>query len=432
MSNLPDPYCIRAEDKALADALAAIGIKTELIFPEDDDLLGNYANVQREHRGHYYTCDECGAPLLVRRDPLYDFGVALKAREVLQNPCPRCSGAFTKAFIQFEGGPDSRLFEKLMGSQRIASKLRIRLQKSAGFIGHIVRPREHRGGAAHQVRTPVMSLLGLLMGLSEGARQNVYYPGRTYVKNFQEITPHLKGYVRSQKATYCFRNGLTKLVFPSASENFREGIAAAINTLSLVTRLHGAAIVVGRFLRIDEEKQPGKRLLTLADNEDAKLIVDNELWASLCQSFGEPKIPGNGHTMESLVIAIVTRDGEELRIKDAAWIRTNRYGILTLSDYEHATVEALISLGYKFFKPQQLHLRFGKEALLVDVLVFPNAGPFVLEVDPNSSNAEPRKQLRNSRLTKGDVPFHSYDPVRHSDLRYILPPGIGPWWPGVA
>jgi hypothetical protein len=432
MSNLPDPYCIRAEDKILADALRAIGIKSELIFPEDDDLLANYANVQRQHRGHYYTCDECGAPLLVRIDPLYGYGVALKAREIIQNPCPRCSGAFTKAFIQFEGGPDSRLFEKLMGSQRIASKLRLRLAKSAGLIGLIARPRKIRDGAVHHHRAAVMSLLGLLLGLSEGARHNGYYPGRPYVKDFPEITPHLKGYVCSQKAAYCFRSGLTKLVFPSASENLRECVAAAMNTLSLVAKLQGAALVVGRFLRIEEQKGSGKRLLILADSQDVKLVVENDLWASLCQSFGEPKIPGNGHTMESLVIAIVTRDGEELRVKDAAWIRTNRYGILTLSDYEHATVEALISLGYKFFKPQQLHLRFGKEALLVDVLVFPNTGPFVLEVDPNSSNAEPRKQLRNSRLTKGDVPFHSYDPVRHSDLRYILPPDIGPWWPGAV
>jgi Domain of unknown function(DUF2779) len=46
--------------------------------------------------------------------------------------------------------------------------------------------------------------------------------------------------------------------------------------------------------------------------------------------------------------------------------------------------------------------------------------------------AEIRCQLRNSRFTRGDVSFHSYDPSRHSDLRYILPPGIGPWWPRAA
>jgi len=69
--------------------------------------------------------------------------------------------------------------------------------------------------------------------------------------------------------------------------------------------------------------------------------------------------------------------------------------------------------------------------MLVDFLISSPAGPFVLEVDPGSSaRLERRKRIRNDRFAEASVPVISYDPGSESaDIRFVLPPGMGPWAP---
>ncbi|HEY1793339.1 MAG TPA: hypothetical protein VGG34_10510 [Opitutaceae bacterium] len=267
------------------------------------------------------------------------------------------------------------------------------------------------------------------MDLTEAALLNLHYPGRLYVKDFDEITPYLRKYTRNLKATYTSRNLLEKLVFPTPGEDFKDHTAGSMAILSPEPNLRGASIVIGRFLSVSHPDRSGDRSLSLADTGDSKLLVGSVHWECLCTSFGAPKIPDAGHTQESLVIAYVKRENAEMRVADIAWMTSNRNGILTLSDYEHRTAEALILLGYKFFKPQNLHFRFGTEAMLVDFIVHSATGPFVLEEDPHNSFFELRKLHRNSRFEKENVSFLSHDGARYPDLRYSLPSGVGPWSP---
>jgi len=198
---------------------------------------------------------------------------------------------------------------------------------------------------------------------------------------------------------------------------------------SNILTLSGMALVVGRIFRV--KKRAAMRMVSLTYMRELRLEIDDELWGELCESFGKPEVPDRKHAVESLLIAVVERDQTKLRVKEAAWMRTNCNGILSLSDYEAVTVEGLISGGHKFLKPQHLHLRFGKHAMLVDFLVSSPNGPFVLEVDPHdSSRIEPRKKLRNQRFEEAKVSFISYNPAaKHPDIRYALPPGFGPWRP---
>ncbi len=432
MNNLPYLYSVGADDQRLAAALRASGNKTELIFPEDDSLLEQFAKVQRRNSGSYYQCRFCSAQLVARRNPASGYGFATKARSAIENPCSRCSGIHTSKLIAFDSSPSSGLFDKLVNSRQAANRARLRLKKAVRFIAHLSKTSRSTGNEARGLGTSTISLAGLLLNLTEGANLSVNFPERDYVKNFQEITPYLEAHIRAIGSSYELDRGRDRLVFPSATKDFDEIVSAAIDVPSLNGDLQGTAFVIGRIFRVDEDKETGDRYLTFTHMRAARLFVPHSLWLELCKSFGEPKMPVEGHTVESLAIAQVVRDGGRLRVREAAWIRTNRYGILSLSDYEHETAEALIKSGYKFIKSQSQYLRFGTEAMLVDFLVFLETGTVVLEEDPSGSVDEPRKKLRDLRFKKAGVSYLSHDGARYSDLRYCFPPGLGPWWPGAS
>jgi hypothetical protein len=428
-SHSTDGLVLEALDDVLVEGLRAAGIKTRLTLPSDHPLLKCYATIQRVHPGHFYRCQECGAERIARICPHRRFGTALRPRSWPDKPCGRCARPGFRPPIRFVGGPGSKLFEQLADIPHQTLRLRLKPSNLAGLAQRPHMPGGPARARSQRARRAANSLLGFLMGLTERAKLNHYWAGRPYVTDFPQIAPFLSRQVAKMRIGRPLGSTLDKLVFPARGMDFKGAVRTAANFPGSLEGLNGRALVVGRLFRV--ENRAGKRLVTLTHMGPARLVVGEELWNNSCKSFGEPKEPDKGHAVESIVIALVEFDGGNLLVREAAWARTNRNGILSLSDYEHMAVEGLISLSCEFFKPQHVHLRFGTHAMLVDFLVASPMGPFVLEVDPSgSARNERRKRQRNERFAKANVPIVSYDPgSEHSDIRYAVPPDMGPWCP---
>ena len=209
-----------------------------------------------------------------------------------------------------------------------------------------------------------------------------------------------------------------KLVFPECASDFRSSLLDAVSSPTTQPTLTGKAVVIGRLFAVEHTENHVR--LTLTGMHDARITATKGLWKELCDSFDSPIEPKGQHLLESLMIAIINIENDQISLHEAAWSRMDEFGTLFESDYEALTARQLRELELKYFKPAYIKVRVGNFALRADFWIQPDTEKCALEVDPKDSAALKRnKRDRDDRYKMAGVKVYSYDPCV-DDLQALL------------
>ena len=406
----------------LAAALSIRGYAPRLFLPAKLEEITTWWEVQRSCQGSYYQCSRCDQDVLIRRLHPQRFVVARRRFSSHEKECPNGRASSERCVVSLND-IDSLFGGGKIDGEKITLRLRNRLNRASArtlrLLAENLSPDERKLG---RKRKSAYSLLGYLQLLTECAGLNCFWDDREYAMGFPTVVAYLHRHFRDIVRQGMLGSLGDKTFFPEAEVDFTDTMDGAFNTECPDLRLKGKALVVGRLYSVAEE--PAKTKLMLTGMGGARLSIESGLWRSLCRSFEYPKLPApnRDHTVESLFIALLSRDVDELHVAEAAWCRIDRHGIASASDYEHETIGQLVRHRYRFYKPLHQSIAVGPWAMLVDFLVLSAGGWTVLEVDPNgSSKFKPSKRRRIERCRQAGVPQTSFDPVAHSDIRLVLP-----------